>query len=164
MENVMEEESKIAFKGEKMMDLLEHLNLLLASYQIHYQKVRGCHWNVKGRNFFTLHMKFEELYLNAQTAIDDIAERLLTLGKSPLSTLQDYLAQSEIKEINTEGLSEEELVGSILHDFGYLMQIERDIVTNASEFAGDEGTADMMIGFLRFQEKTSWMLNSWIGK
>jgi starvation-inducible DNA-binding protein len=157
-------ENEIGLMDKKVIELVDHLNILLANYQIHYQKVRGCHWNVKGHSFFSLHVKFEELYLNAQTAIDEIAERVLTLGKAPLSTYKDYIKHSEIKEIDTEGLSAEKIVEAILDDFNKLIALEREVIKNATEITNDQGTADMVIGFLRFKEKTSWMLRAWVGK
>lgn len=156
--------NKIGLEDKNVVELVDHLNILLANYQVHYQKLRGCHWNVRGHNFFNLHVKFEELYNNAQLAIDELAERILTLGKSPFSTFSEYIATSQIKEISTEGLSEEKLVEAILDDFKKLIAIEREVIENATENAKDEGTADMIIGFLRFQEKTSWMLRAWSGK
>lgn len=156
--------NKIGLPDKKVIELVDHLNLLLANYQIHYQKVRGCHWNVRGHDFFTLHVKFEELYNNAQLTIDELAERVLTLGKSPYSTYADYIDLSSIDEIKTEGLSAEKMVEAILEDFKKLIELEREIIENATENAGDQGTADMIIGFLRFKEKNSWMLRAWVGK
>lgn len=156
--------NEIGLKNKPVIELVDHINILLANYQIHYQKVRGCHWNVKGHNFFDLHIKFEELYNNAQTTIDELAERVLTLGKSPYSTYADYIKYSEIKEIKTEGLSADKMVAAILDDFQKLIEMEREVIVNASENAGDEGTADLIIGFLKFKEKTSWMFRAWEGK
>ncbi len=156
--------NKIGLEDKKVIELVDHLNLLLANYQVHYQKVRGCHWNVKGHSFFDLHVKFEELYNNAQTSIDELAERVLTLGKSPYSTFSDYIELSDIKEIKTEGLPAEKMVEAILGDFKTLIELEREVIANATDIAGDEGTADMVIGFLRFKEKTSWMLRAWATK
>ncbi|MBU1372178.1 MAG: DNA starvation/stationary phase protection protein [Bacteroidetes bacterium] len=156
--------NEIGLKNKPVIELVDHINILLANYQIHYQKVRGCHWNVKGHNFFDLHIKFEELYNNAQTTIDELAERVLTLGKSPFSTYADYIKVSEIKEIKTDGLSADKMVTAILGDFQKLIEMEREVIENATENAGDEGTADMIIGFLKFKEKTSWMFRAWEGK
>lgn len=155
--------NKIGLPDRKVIELVDHLNILLANYQIHYQKLRGFHWNVRGHDFFTLHIKFEELYNNAQIAIDELAERVLTLGKSPYSTYSDYIEVSSIKEIKTDGLSAEKMVEAILEDFNKLIELEREVIENATQNAGDEGTADMIIGFLRFKEKTSWMLRAWVG-
>ncbi|MBC7653145.1 MAG: DNA starvation/stationary phase protection protein [Oligoflexus sp.] len=156
--------NKIGLENKPVLELVDHLNILLANYQIHYQKVRGCHWNIRGRQFFELHVKFEELYNNAQITIDELAERVLTLGKSPVSTFKEYIEIADLKEIKTEGLSEVEMVEAILEDFKKLIEIEREVIANASENANDEGTADMVIAFLRFKEKTSWMFRAWSGK
>ncbi|MBD3749139.1 MAG: DNA starvation/stationary phase protection protein [Sphingobacteriales bacterium] len=158
------EVNEIGLKDKPVIELVDHINILLANYQIHYQKVRGCHWNVRGHNFFDLHIKFEELYNNAQTTIDELAERVLTLGKSPYSTYADYIKVSSIKEIKTEGLAAEKMVEAVLDDFQKLIEIEREVIKNATENAGDEGTADIIIGFLKFKEKTSWMLRAWDSK
>lgn len=74
---------EISLQEKELKPIVDHLNDLLANYHVHYQKLRGCHWNVSGSNFFTLHVKFEELYTNAQITIDELAERILTIGKSP---------------------------------------------------------------------------------
>lgn len=155
--------NKIGLNDKNVVELVDQLNDLLANYQVHYQKLRGCHWNVRGNDFFTLHVKFEELYNNAQLTIDELAERVLTLGKSPYSTFANYIEISKIKEINTEGLPANKLVDAILSDYSKLIELEREIIETASEVANDEGTADMIIGFMKFKEKTSWMLRAYNG-
>jgi starvation-inducible DNA-binding protein len=157
--------NKIGLKDKEVVELVDHLNILLANYQIHYQKLRGCHWNVRGKQFFELHVKFEELYNNAQLTIDELAERILTLGKSPMSTYQDYIDSSDIKEIATKGLSEDKMVDAILGDLDALIKIEREVIENANGGdVSDEGTADMITGFMKFKEKTTWMFRAWANK
>src|SRR5690242_3375736 len=92
---------EIGLEEKKIKPVVEELNNLLANYHIHYQKVRGCHWNVKGKSFFSLHAKFEELYTAALSNIDELAERILSLGKPPISTFAEYIRLSQLKEINT---------------------------------------------------------------
>ncbi len=87
-------------KDEKLMPVVVELNTLLANYHIYYQKLRNFHWNVLGENFFDLHNKFEELYTDVRTKIDETAERILTLRYHPMSKLSDYLEISEIKEVS----------------------------------------------------------------
>ncbi len=89
--------NRIGLDKEKAAELSQELNILLSSYQMHYQNLRGLHWNIKGENFFELHLKYEELYTRAQVIIDDIAERILTLGATPLHTFSDYTSNSVIK-------------------------------------------------------------------
>ncbi len=154
---------EIGLEEVKVRPIVDQLNDLLANYHIHYQKLRGCHWNVKGRSFFTLHVKFEELYTNAIATIDELAERILTLGQPPLSTYQDYINNARIKEINTVGVEDVKLVKAILEDFSLLIEIEREIMESTAE-SGDDGTNDMINKFMQFKEKNTWMLRAFCGK
>ena len=154
---------KINLTDKQVRPVVELLNDYLANYHIHYQKLRGCHWNIKGANFFTLHLKFEELYTNAQTTIDEIAERILTLGQSPHSRYANFIKVSAIKELDTIGLNDKEMVEAILSDMGKLIELERELLLASSE-AGDDGTNDMVNAFMQFKEKTVWMLNAFLGR
>jgi starvation-inducible DNA-binding protein len=143
--------------------VVDLLNSYLANYHIHYQKLRGCHWNIKGQNFFTLHIKFEELYTSAQLTIDEIAERVLTLGKAPHSRFSDYIKESQIQEANTIGMKDLDMVDAILDDMTKLIALERELL-EATDKAGDDGTNDMVNRFMQFKEKNNWMLRSFAGK
>lgn len=154
---------EISLNEKEVKPVVDMLNEYLANYHVHYQKLRGCHWNIKGSNFFTLHVKFEELYTDAQTTIDEIAERVLTLGKPPHSRFADYIKESTLKEINTIGMNDMDMVDAILEDMAILIQLERDVMEE-SEKAGDDGTNDMVNKFMQFKEKTTWMLRSFAGK
>lgn len=154
---------QISLNEKKVKPVVDMLNDYLANYHIHYQKLRGCHWNIKGQNFFTLHVKFEELYTNAQLTIDEIAERVLTLGKPPHSRFADYIKESTIKEIDTIGLSDMVMVEALLEDMSKLIELERELL-EATAGAGDDGTNDMVNRFMQFKEKTTWMLRSFAGK
>ncbi len=155
--------NEISLSKKQVKPVIELLNDYLANYHIHYQKLRGMHWNIKGENFFTLHLKFEELYNNAQTTIDAIAERILTLGKSPYSTYAEYIKVSEIQEVDTVDMADVKMVKEVINDMTKLIELERDIMEAASK-AGDEGTNDMVNAFMQFKEKTTWMMKSFIGK
>lgn len=89
--------SQIGLDNAQVKELIEKLNDLLANYQVFYQNVRGFHWNIRGQKFFELHVKFEELYNDMHTKIDEIAERILTLGGTPLHTFEDYTSISKVK-------------------------------------------------------------------
>lgn len=153
----------ISLEEKKLRPVVDHLNDLLANYHVHYQKLRGCHWNVRGSHFFTLHAKFEELYNNAITTIDELAERILTLGKSPLSRYQDYLETAEIKEIDTIGMSDVDLVKAVVDDLEVLIALQRDLLEITDE-ANDEGSNDMVNAFMQFNEKQNWMLRAFLNK
>ncbi|HPW98725.1 MAG TPA: Dps family protein [Flavobacterium sp.] len=150
----------IGIDKNKAKKLTEILNKLLADYEIFYQNLRGFHWNIKGREFFELHVKFEELYNDAFIKIDEIAERILTLEGIPMHTYTDYLKTSSIKEENniTNGVDG---VKIIVKNFASIITTEREILELASE-ANDEGTVSLMSDYITQTEKTLWMLNSYL--
>ena len=150
----------IGIDKNKAKKLTEILNKLLADYEIFYQNLRGFHWNIKGREFFELHVKFEELYNDLLLKIDEIAERILTLGRIPMHTYTDYLKTSSIKEENniTNGVDG---VKIIVKNFASIITTEREILELASE-ANDEGTVSLMSDYITQTEKTLWMLNSYL--
>ena len=143
-----------------MSHLAEKLNTLLSDYQIFYQNLRGFHWNIQGRNFFELHAKFEELYTDAAVKIDDIAERILSIGGAPLHSFQDYLNESQV-EVTKNVHDGEAAVRSISATLSHLINLEKQIKEEAST-AGDDGTEDLMSDFIDEQEKTLWMYNAWL--
>ena len=146
---------------KKSEELSEKLNILLSNFQVYYQNLRGLHWNIKGKNFFELHVKFEELYTDAQEKVDLIAERILTLQGVPLHTFNDYINLSTVKVANNIS-NDVESVKLIVDSLSALIKIERELL-NLSDVADDEGTNAMMSDFIAEQEKTIWMMNAWLG-
>lgn len=142
--------------------LASKLNDLLADYMMFYQNTRGLHWNIKGDKFFELHLKFEELYTNLLLKVDEVAERILTLGATPLHTFDDYQGTAKIKAV--KNVSDGKVgVNSILHAFEILIPRQREIL-NLSGDAGDEGTNALMSDYIREQEKLVWMYSSYLNK
>lgn len=154
MKNLIGIEEKLARK------LAEQLNELLSNFELYYQNLRGFHWNITGSTFFELHAKFEELYNQANLAIDEIAERILTLNHQPLHSFSDFLKKATIKEAKNivEGRS---AVEHTLKNLSTLLAKEREILALAEE-AKDGGTADLMTRYIQAQEKTIWMLSAYL--
>ena len=142
--------NRIGLNEKKTKELASLLNDLLANYSIFYQNVRGYHWNIKGDKFFELHVKFEELYNNLFLKIDEIAERILTLGHSPNHKYTSYLKESNIKE-STEVTSGDKAVSNILDAFKILLTKQRHILELSAEI-DDEGTNAQMSDNIREQE------------
>jgi starvation-inducible DNA-binding protein len=152
----------LGLDASKTNEINKKLNELLASFQTYYQNLRGIHWNIKGKRFFELHIKFEELYTDATVKIDEIAERILTLGGQPLHTFEDYLNLSKVA-VGKNITNDEESVRLIIASLSSLLQIERSILI-LSDTAEDEGTNGLMSGFISEQEKTLWMMQSWLNE
>lgn len=152
--------TNIGLQKEDSKQMADKLNELLANYHLYYQNLRGFHWNIKGVNFFQLHAKFEELYNNALTKIDAIAERILTIGQQPLHTFSDYLRISTIKE-SANVSNDKETVQATHQNLTVILNLEREILSEAAE-TGDEGTVSLLSEDINEIEKTLWMLNAYL--
>ena len=152
----------IGLDNKLTKELAEKLNALLANYSIFYQNTRGFHWNIKGEKFFALHLKFEELYNDLLLKIDEIAERILTLGYTPEHNYSDYRKTAKIKESDrvSDGIK---AVGAVLSAFQTIIILQREILTLAAD-AGDEGTNALMSDYIRAQEKLVWMYSAFLNK
>ncbi len=144
----------------KTENLAVKLNFLLANYSVFYQNVRGYHWNIKGDKFFELHLKFEELYDDLRLKIDEIAERILTLGYTPEHNYSAYLTTSQVTESQqvsdgTEG------VRAILEAFKTIIILQRELLELSAD-ANDEGTNALMSDYIRAQEKLVWMYSAFL--
>ncbi|PKV50220.1 starvation-inducible DNA-binding protein [Aquimarina sp. MAR_2010_214] len=144
---------------KKLLPVVLELNILLADYNLYYQKLRGFHWNILGKNFFDLHHKFEELYNDAKIKIDEIAERILTLQHHPISQFKEYIKMATVEE-TIPLMKDTEMVKELLEDHKKLLTQMKVVLTHANE-AGDEGTIDIIGAYIRELEKLSWMLNAW---
>ena len=142
--------------------MADKLNELLANYSVFYQNTRGFHWNIKGEKFFELHIKFEELYNTLVTKIDEVAERILTLGYTPKHNYSDYKAISSIKESVevSDGIT---AMNNILGSLKTTITLQRAILNFASD-ADDEGTAALMSDYISEQEKMVWMYSAFLDK
>ena len=138
------------------------LNVLLANYQTYYQNLRGVHWNIKGKRFFELHVKFEELYTTAQEQVDEIAERILTLGGVPFHTLESYVKHASVP-VGENIFDDEKTVRLVIDTISALLSLERDILDFSDEI-NDEGTNSLMSDFISGQEKNVWMLKAYLNE
>ena len=140
----------------------EALGVLQADYAVFYQKLRGYHWTVTGPMFFQLHQKFEELYLDTAVKVDDLAERALTLGGTPVITMQKMLEVSRLRE-DSDRPNAAEMVKTIYTDLNLLTVFARELAALASE-QNDTATANMLEGMADAQEKEAWMLRAFLAE
>ncbi|MEQ6888360.1 Dps family protein [Halomonas sp. CS7] len=157
----MSDTNTIGLHEASASQLAEKLNELLANYQIFYMNVRGYHWNVKGRQFFQLHEKFEEFYTDLLVKVDEVAERILTLGHTPVHAYSDYVKIARIEE-DKDVHDGEACVRGVLQGYQTLIELQRELLSLASD-ADDEGTAAQAGDYIREQEKTVWMLGAYLG-
>ncbi|WP_287827044.1 DNA starvation/stationary phase protection protein [Bacteroides sp.] len=142
--------------------VIDSLQVLLADLQVYYTNLRNFHWNIKGRGFFQLHEAFEKMYDDVNEKVDEVAERILMLGGVPENKFSNYLKIARVKEedVQSDGMK---AIENILETIGHLIVEERKII----EIAGDnkdEATVSMMSDYLVEQEKSVWMLTSFMSK
>ncbi|AIQ22241.1 DNA starvation/stationary phase protection protein [Paenibacillus sp. VTT E-133280] len=142
-------------------ELQAALNRQTANWFLLGVKLHHYHWYVSGSQFFTLHEKFEELYNEAAGYADDLAERLLSIGGQPASTMKQYLELSDLQEARG-GEDAKGMVLELVRDFKTVAKELQDAIATAEELS-DQPTADLLIGIRSSIEKHAWMLNAFIG-
>ncbi|RAO99875.1 hypothetical protein PW5551_01150 [Petrotoga sp. 9PW.55.5.1] len=140
-------------------EISKSLNSYLSNLQVLHAKLHNLHWNVEGQNFFKIHEKLEEFYDTTSEQIDEVAERILSLGYRPLVKLNEYANNSNLKEIESKAYDGLEALEIVLEDFYTLINETRNLIKLAQEHS-DESTADMLIGYLKEYEKNSWMIRA----
>ncbi|KAB3535567.1 DNA starvation/stationary phase protection protein [Bacillus safensis] len=141
--------------------LLNVVNKQVADWTVLYVKLHNYHWYVKGKDFFTLHEKFEELYTETATYIDDLAERMLALNGQPVATMKECLEISSIQEAEGNE-SAEQMVKNLYDDFSNIAEELKKGMELAAE-VGDETTGDMLLAIHQSIEKHNWMLKAYLG-
>lgn len=157
----MDTNTPIGLDAQATAQLSAGLNDLLADLTVFYMNTRGFHWNIRGKEFFELHAKFEELYTDLQLKIDEVAERVLTLGGSPVHTYEEYLAVSKVPVVKdvSDGVA---ALKHCVAAFSVILLRERALLHLSGE-AGDEGTNALMSDYIREQEKLVWMYRAYLG-
>ncbi|AXH99654.1 DNA starvation/stationary phase protection protein [Sporosarcina sp. PTS2304] len=143
-------------------ELIQELNKQVSTWSVMYAKLHNYHWYVKGNQFFTLHAKFEELYNEATLHMDEIAERVLTLGGEPTATLAEHLEESVVSEAKgTERAND--MVQTLVDDFDKIMKSLKKGMDLAAKDS-DDMTEDMLNAVYQSIEKHQWMLNAFLGE
>ena len=105
-----------------MEKLVKNLNCLLADLNVFYRKLQNYHWNVKGKDFFTMHEKLEEYYDEINEQIDEVAEHILMLNSESLGTMKDYMENTSIVEAENKKIKSDAIFHNIVNDLGMLLK------------------------------------------
>lgn len=139
--------------------LVSELNTLVSSLSVTYAKLHNLHWNVTGLKFLQLHKLYEELYDEVTEMMDEVAENLLMLGHTPVSTVKEHLELSYIKEVAPEAAKGVNGVAVVLEDFKTLNK-HFHVIFDLSDEAGVVGVNDLMTQFIAKFNKHIWILSS----
>lgn len=135
------------------------LKAVLADSYTLYLKTQNFHWNVTGPNFRGLHLLFEEQYTDLQAAVDEIAERIRALGDAAPGSFKAFAKIATIKEAGEETPESGAILKELAKDQETIVSTLKKAL-QVAEKAGDESTADLLIGRITQHEKNHWMLRS----
>lgn len=143
------------------MNLEQNLNELLSDLNIFYRKLQNYHWNVEGKDFFTVHEKLEEYYDSINESIDEIGEHILVLGGQPFGTMVDYLNSGTIVEAENKKIKSDAIFHTLVNDFGMLLKKVIRIKEQADE-QKEYSTSALMDNYIADYGKKIWMLKQTI--
>jgi len=148
----------IGIDPEHRAEIAQGLKRLLADSYTLYLQTHNFHWNVTGPQFRELHLLFEEHYTELAVAVDDIAERIRTLGVSAPGTYKQFAQLSSIAEV--DGIpSAQEMVKILKASHEQVVRTCREVLTKA-QAGEDESSVALISDRMRIHEKTAWMLRA----
>ena len=145
-----------------LKDVAPILNTLLADEYVLYTKTRNAHWNIQGQNFIELHKFFESQYDTLDIIIDDVAERVRSLGHFALGSLKDFATVTRLSEHNQDFTDQKHIIQTLLQDHESVIRSLRNDISATDKEHKDFGTVDFMTGLMEQHEKMSWMLRAHI--
>jgi starvation-inducible DNA-binding protein len=148
----------IGIEETKRKEIADGLSRLLADTYSLYLKTHNFHWNVTGPMFNTLHLMFEVQYNELWMAVDQVAERIRSLGVFAPGSYREFAELSSVPD--AAGVpSAMDMVAELVAGHEQVAKTARSVFPVA-EAAGDQVTADLLTQRLQVHEKTAWMLRS----
>lgn len=144
-------------------ELHQALNQQVANFTVLYEKLHHFHWYVKGKQFFTLHEKFQEDYEEVTELVDELAERLIIIGGTPVSSLRGYLESTTLSENQQEAKNANQMVQLLVADYRQLVAELKEAI-NFADDADDEVSEDLLIGISATLQKKIWFYSSFLEK
>ncbi|MFV0381566.1 MAG: Dps family protein [Breznakia sp.] len=136
----------------------KQLNILLSDFVVEYHKLQNFHWYVKGKDFFQVHAKLEELYDHVNGAIDELAETMLMVDYTPLASLKDFSANATIQEADAKYITSDEVMKEVLSDFKALLKSIKALKHGAEDNNLDV-VAILMDDYIKEFTKSIWMMS-----
>ena len=132
-------------------------NYLADTYAL-YLKTQNYHWNVQGIHFASLHAFFEEHYQALAESVDELAERIRSLGAHAPGSFTKFAKRTQLEEASGQEDSQQ-MLKTLLRDHETLARSGKKLIEEAEEGA-DFATADLITARVAFHEKTAWMIRS----
>lgn len=162
--------AQIAATKEKAVDIgideqnregvIPILSSLLSDEFVLNTKTRNYHWNVIGPHFNDYHKFFEGQYDELSEVVDDVAERIRSIGGKTIATLDEFKRNTRLKEEPEQYPNAIQMVKNLLHDHESIIKTLREDLVRCDESFHDIGTNDFLTGLMEKHEKMAWMLRS----
>ncbi|PSL31031.1 Dps family protein [Chitinophaga ginsengisoli] len=150
----------IGIKQEFLAEVAHSLGKILADEFVLYTKTRKAHWCVTGPDFHSKHLFFESQYNQLEEIVDDVAERIRTLGHFPPATLKEFLALTHLTEQSREKNDSMGYIKELLGDHESILIHLRENINGYVTALHDAGTSDYITGLMETHEKMAWMLRA----
>jgi starvation-inducible DNA-binding protein len=153
-------EAKIGISDKNQLGVATSLSALLADEFVLYTKTRNAHWNIEGPDFHSMHKFFESQYEQLDDLMDDVAERIRSVGHYAPATLKNYLALTHLSEANRSVNNSAGFIKELLQDHEQIVIFLRENINRFATEFHDLGTSDFITGLMETHEKMAWMLRA----
>lgn len=143
--------------------LQKHLNQQVANFTVLYEKLHHYHWYVKGKQFFTLHEQFQKDYEEVTELVDELAEHLIIIGGSPVSSLKEYLEVTTLEENQKQAKTANTMVTQLIADYKQLVKELTEAIDEADD-VDDDVAEDLLINIKGSLQKKIWFYTSFNSK
>ncbi|MFT3935944.1 MAG: DNA starvation/stationary phase protection protein [Chitinophagaceae bacterium] len=152
--------TNIGISDKNRQAVAEALSKLLADEYVLYTKTRNAHWNVEGPDFHTKHIFFEGQYGQLEEIIDNVAERIRSIGHYAPATLKAMLDLTHLTEKSRAKNDSEGFITELLADHEAVIIYIRENINRFANELGDAGTSDFITGLMETHEKMAWFLRA----
>jgi starvation-inducible DNA-binding protein len=153
-------EAKIGIEQKFLAKVAFELSRLLADEFTLYTKTRNAHWNVEGPDFHFSHKLFEDQYELLDEVIDDVAERIRSLGHYAPATVKDFMKLTRLSEQSLESNDSAAFLKELLQDHEIIVVTCRCNIKTFIDECQDAGSSDFITGLMERHEKMAWMLRA----
>ena len=152
--------TEIGITANNRQAIANELSKVLSDETILYMKTKNAHWNIEGADFYEKHKFFETQIVQLDEIIDNVAERIRSIGHYAPATLKAYLSLTHLTEEEREANDSHGFIKELLDDHqSIIMKLREHIKSFANDFH-DLGTSDFITGLMETHEKMAWFLRA----
>jgi starvation-inducible DNA-binding protein len=152
--------ANIGITQENLSKVAHELAKILADEYVLYTKTKNAHWNVEGPDFHAKHVFFEGQFRQLDEMVDNVAERIRSLGHYAPASLKLFLDLTHFSELLHEKNDSSGFIKELLTDHESLIIHLRADINLFATVLNDTGTSDFLTGLLETHEKMAWMLRA----